>query len=118
MHQWKECQNVDAALKELLINSINEIYIQSLQNCMNGYVNITTCMMRNHLIQYYGQMQPQDMTANIETLNHRWDLSTPIETLIKQVEDCCGFAEDGNSPIHANTLINLAYTNTFNTEMY
>jgi hypothetical protein len=63
-------------------------------------------------------MQPQDMTANIEMLNRRWDPSTPIETLIKQVEDCRDFAEDGNSPIQANTLINSSYTNIFNTGMY
>jgi hypothetical protein len=112
MHQWKECRNVDAAIKKQLINSNDEIYIQSLWNRINGYANITTSTMLDHLIQHYGCMQPQDMTAKLEMLNRRWDPSTPIETLIKQVEDCHDFAEDGN------TLINLAYTNIFNTGMY
>jgi hypothetical protein len=118
MRQWKECRNVDAALKKQLINSVDEIYIQSLRNRMNGYANVTARTMLDHLIQHYGRMQPQDMTANIEMLNRRWDPSTPIETLIKQVEDCRDFAEDGNSPIQANTLINSSYTNIFNTGMY
>ncbi len=118
MRQWKECRNVDAALKKQLINSVDEIYIQSLRNRMNGYANVTARTMFDHLIQHYRRMQPQDMTANIETLNCRWDPSTPIEALIKQVEDCRDFAEDGNSPIQANTLINSAYTNIFNTGMY
>jgi hypothetical protein len=118
MRQWKECRNVDAALKKQLINFVDEIYIQSLRNRMNGYANVIARTMLDHLIQHYGRMQPQDMTANIEMLNRRWDPSTPIETLIKQVEDCRDFAEDGNSPIQANTLINSAYTNIFNTGMY
>jgi hypothetical protein len=115
MRQWKECQNVDAVLKKQLINSIDEIYIQSLWNRMNGYANVTTRTMLDHLIQHYdGCMQPKDMTANIEMLNHRWDPSMPIETLIKQVEDCRDFAEDGNSQIQTNTLTNL-HTLTFST---
>jgi hypothetical protein len=69
MRQWKECQNVDAALKKQLINSVDEIYIQSLRNRMNGYANVTARTMLDHLIQHYGRMQPQHMTANIETLN-------------------------------------------------
>jgi hypothetical protein len=69
MRQWKECRNVDAALKKQLINSVDEIYIQSLRNRMNGYANVTARTMLDHLIQHYGRMQPQDMTANIEMLN-------------------------------------------------
>jgi hypothetical protein len=50
MRQWKECRNVDAALKKQHIHSVDEIYIQSLQNRMNGYANITARTMLDHLI--------------------------------------------------------------------
>lgn len=42
----------------------------------------------------------------------------PLEDLIKQIENCCDFAIDGGALIDEVTLVTLAYTNIFNTDLY
>jgi hypothetical protein len=74
--------------------------------------------MLEQLMTNYGQLQPQDITANMTDLNKTWDSSTPIQDLIKQIEDCRDFAIDGGAPIDEVTLVSSAYTIIFNTDLY
>ncbi len=116
--QYKECCNLDKALTKLIMKAVNNTYLQTLQDRHNGYANVTTLQMLEHLMTNDGQLQPQEITANMTNLNKMWDGSTPLEDLIKQIENCCDFAIDGGAPIDEVTLVTSAYTNILNTDLY
>lgn len=116
--EWREYNNVQAALKKQLINSIDPIYLRAKKDRHVGFNNISLRELLSFLFTTYGALQPQDLLNNQKEINTPWDPNTPFETLIDQIEECAEFAEAGNQPYTAPQILNTAYTLVYNTGMF
>ena len=47
-----------------------------------------------------------------------WDPNSPIDCLVKQIEDGQDYADDGGQPYTAEQLLRIAYTLVFKTGLY
>jgi hypothetical protein len=61
---WRQYNNVNAALKQQLISSISNIYIQTLQDRHTGFANVFTRELIEHLLRAYGNITPTDLAEN------------------------------------------------------
>ncbi len=115
---WRQYNNVNAALKQQLINAINNICIQTLQDRHTGFANVSTCELIEHLLRAYGNITPTDLAENDTRFKTAYDPSEPIETLYSQLEDAMDYANAGDNAYTANQIVSNAYTLVFNTGMF
>jgi hypothetical protein len=112
---WREYQNVDAALKQQLINAIAKIYLRTLQHRHTGFANVTTRQLISHLLQTYGNITPSDLATNDQKFRSAYDPAQPIEHLFSQIEDTMDFADAGGSPYTTAQVLTNSYSLVFNT---
>ena len=55
---------------------------------------------------------------NQKFLNTPWDPTTPLETLINQIEEATEITDASNQPLSAKQVLRTAYTLVFNSGMY
>lgn len=116
--EWRECDNVDKALKKQLTDAVDKIYLRSLRDRHTGFANVTLLAMLTLLFTSYGDLTAQDLADNNLAFTKPWDPNTPFETLIDQMENGREIAEAGNQPITEAQLLNTAYVLVYNTGLY
>jgi hypothetical protein len=110
--------NVDQAIKKLIIESLDDAYLNVLSDEIVGYANCTSLQLLTHLLTYYAIIAPTELTQNYERLNTPYDPNQPIETLFHQIQDARAFAVAGGQPYGAAMIVNVAYTLVFNTGFF
>jgi hypothetical protein len=115
---WREYKNVDAALKQQLISTVDCLYVRTLQHRHTGFANVTTRALIRHLLATYGNITPQDLAHNDAKFRAAYDPSQPIETLFSQIEDTMDFADAGGSPYTATQIVTNAYSIVFTTGLF
>ena len=105
LRQWREYQQIEAALKKQLIDSIEPIYLRAKRNRHTGFSNTSLREILNYLFSAYGQIQPNDLQQNYQKLNTAWDPNTPFELLIDQVEECMELADAGGQPFTSTQIV-------------
>lgn len=118
LREWREYNNVHAALKKQLINAIEPIYLRAKKDRHVGFNNISLRELLSFLMTTYGELQPQDLLRNQQKINEPWDPNMPFETMIDQIEECMEFAESGNQPFTSQQILNTAYTLVYNTGLF
>jgi hypothetical protein len=63
----------------------------------------------------YSRITAVDLDHNFEHMRKAWDLQQPVETLLKQIQDCADFSEAVGVTIYHATQINVGYANIFAT---
>ena len=61
---WRTYCNLDKALKQQLVQSVEPGYIRALRNRVTGFASITTRQLLFHLKSTYGGITPQDLDEN------------------------------------------------------
>lgn len=110
MNQFIIQENTDKAALQLLMDAIEPTYYQVLEDPDEGYADIRLRDLVQHLNTTYGEVTPDDLTANEANLDKQWTPSQPLEDLWKQCTDCQAFAAD-HDPITNNRLIRAATDN-------
>ena len=87
LEEFNQHDQADKALKSILINTFDEIYISSLRHRHIGYANVTTLTLVQHLCDKHANITEQDLNHSDDRLKTQCDASTPFETLIGQVKD-------------------------------
>jgi hypothetical protein len=82
---------------------------------MVGFANISSRDMINHLFTTYGNITEVDLENNFEHMRRAWDSQQPVESLLKQIQDCANFSEAGGILIGHRQKINVGYANIFAT---
>jgi hypothetical protein len=80
-----------------------------------GFANITAREMLDHLFLTYGNITAVDLENNFEQMRKAWDPRQPVETLLKQIQDCADFSEAGGVLIGHPQKINVGYVKIFST---
>jgi hypothetical protein len=115
---YRTYNNVDQAIKKLLIEAFDNAYLNALSDKIVGYANCTSLQLLTHLLTFYAMIAPTELTQNYEHLNTPCDPNQPIETLVQQIQDARAFAVAGGQPYGAAMIVNVAYTLVFNTGLF
>ena len=118
LRQWHEFKNVNTALKNQLLSTLDDIYVRALKDHHVGYMNQSICTIVQHLFNNYGNITPLELEDNDTKMCATWDPNSPFDCLIKQVEDGQDYADDGGQPYTAEQLLRIAYTLVFKTGLY
>jgi hypothetical protein len=112
---YRNCHNVDQAIKKLLIEAFDDAYVNALSDEIVGYANCASLQILTHLLTYYAMIAPTELSQNYERLNTPYRPNQLIETLFQQIQDARAFAVAGDQPYGAAMIVNVAYTLVFNT---
>jgi hypothetical protein len=115
---YRTYHNIYQAIKKLIIEWFDDIYLNALSDEIMGYANCTSLKLLTHLLTYYAMIAPTELTQNYECLNTPYDSNQPIETLFQQIQDAQAFAVAGGQPYGASMIVNVAYTLVFNTGLF
>ena len=115
---WKLYTHVDAALKQQLVNGVNQMYLRTLENRHTGFAAVTTCQLIDHLLNTYGNLTPTDLASNDAFFRTAYDPSQPIESLYAQIEDAMDLAAAGRTPYTPAQVVANAYSLVFSTGMF
>jgi hypothetical protein len=119
---YKEFDALDRALKRLITDAIEPLYLKPFYRPYVGLVGQSTKTVIARLIETYGYILPQELQVNQAQLTKPYDATNePLQVLIDRFEEARIFADDGNLPITDGTLINagiVALKNTGVVERY
>ena len=102
-------RNVRTALRNMIVNNIEEKYISALCHPITRYNTRTPLDLMEHIWTTYGKITTSDLTANEERMYTNWNPPTPIETLYEQLTDGQQFALKGGETIHDSQLARKGY---------
>jgi hypothetical protein len=103
-HVWEEdvqtyrtYTSVQQALKKQIISVFEPMYLDILNDNMVGYTSISARDMLDHLFETYGNITSVDLEINFEHMRRAWDPHQPVETLLKNIQDCADYSEAGGT---------------------
>jgi hypothetical protein len=79
--------NVDQAIKKLILEAFDDVYLNALSDEVVGYANCTSLDLLTHLLTFYAMIAPTQLTQKYERLNTLYDPNQPIDTLFQQIQD-------------------------------
>jgi hypothetical protein len=100
---------VQQALKKQIISVFEPMYLDILNDKMVGYANISARDMSDHLFETYSNITAVDLKINFEHMRRAWDPQQPVESLLKQIQDCADYSEAGGFLVGHLQQINFGY---------
>jgi len=116
--EYLQYDQVDKALKSILIAAVDEAYIRSLRHKYVGFANVTTLQIITHLYDTYARITANDLKENDKNLHLAYDSTAPFENLVDQIENAVDFASAGKSPYTPKQIVTAAYNLTHETGAY
>ena len=115
---FREFNNTDKALKSLIINAVEDMYIKALKHRITGYAQVSTRQILDHLYLHYGRLTPQDLQVVDSQMKTSYNPHEPIENLYEQIEKAVEVAAAAQAPYDRAQVVNIAYTLVFNTGVF
>ena len=69
---------MEDALKSIIVDAVDEVYIGGLRNKYTGYLGITARDLLDHLLDRYGKITPADVEECKKQMNEPIDATQPI----------------------------------------
>ena len=110
-NKFVKYQATVTALRNLILNAIDEKYVRSLRHEISGFANVHPYDLLTYIWTTYGKIDDADHSLNEQRMRAPWNPPTPIETLFDQLEDGQEFAAQGNETIDDSQLMRWAYDN-------
>ena len=101
---------VENALKNQLVNAINDIYIKDLQDRVTVFSTISARDILEYLYRIYGSVTPVQLTANDERFRDPYDGSTDLEAHFNGIDDCLFMADKANQPHSKGHTLTAAFS--------
>ena len=70
---------MEDALKSIIIDAVDEVYIGELRNKYTGYLGITACDLLDHLLNRYSKITPAEVKECKKQMNEPIDATQPID---------------------------------------
>ena len=118
VRMWRELQATEKMLKNILLNSFEEIYFKGKRNRHTGYSTISVIEMIKYLYGNYGVITPDELEENNKRMREAYDPTMPIENLLEQIEEDVEYADAGNATYNDTQMLARAYLLVRNTGMY
>ena len=82
---FNEYSKTDKALKQILLRTVDELYICSLRNKYVGYQSHTTRDILNHKYTTYKKISSTDLCNNDKAMKTAYETNQSIKLLIEQI---------------------------------
>ena len=115
---YQQYDATDKALKQQLINAVDDMFISAISHRHIGYANVTTLQILTHLYDTYAIIRDPDLTENKERMEAAYDINMPIETLFEQIEDAVEYAAQAHTPFTNAQVVSTAYMLVHKTGMF
>ena len=99
----------DKALKLHALQTLQEVFFKELKDDSVSYTRVTISDILKYLWANYGQINNDQLTANIMRVATPWSPPTPIDNLFNQLKTCIKFVVDGLDPITKATAISTGF---------
>lgn len=96
--EWQEYLATDIALKNQLVNAIDDLYLENLCSCVTGHTSFTTLTMLCHLHNLYAQLTPAELDANDQTMKAPYDANLFFKKIVKQIEKAVLIGDTAGTP--------------------
>ena len=100
-------QRVKGDLKRMILDAVDDTYVNALEDDEMGYADVTPLRMVTHLQNNYSLIPQTDIKANRNKLSDAWDPTQEIEGLWTRIRKCKAFAANANEPLNNNEIIRL-----------
>ena len=100
---------MDNALKLIIVESVNPLYIQELSHQYTGFLGVTTHDIITHLLTQYRKITAADLDMNRKTMSEPYDPSLPIDVFFKRIDDAIQYADDGKVPFTKPQILQMVY---------
>ena len=118
LQEYRKYCATRTALKNLIINAVDDTYISKLKHAKTKYALVTPLELLEHLHKTYGTVDDHDKTENEERMKEAWCPPTPIEKLFTQLQEGQEFAQFGGESISDGQLVRWGYNNIKNTGLF
>ena len=98
MREFRLFKAVDNALKNQLVNAIDDIYIKDLQDRVTGFDTCSAREILKHLYWPYGSVTPAQLMVNNERFRAPYDGSTDLEAYFNGIDDYLFMEDKSNQP--------------------
>ena len=106
------------ALRQILLTTVDKMYIRSLRHKYVGYSLKTTRTILDHLYKTYASISSADLQENDAVFRTPYDINKPIETLFGRVENCGDYAATGNPPYSLEQVLGIAFQIVYQTGLF
>ena len=86
---FKNHYNMDLALKALIIEAVDAVYLEEKRDRYTGFLAVTAQDLVTHLLQRYGKITALDLMSNKQKMDEPLDPSVPIDVYFKRIDECC-----------------------------
>ena len=76
---YENHHTMEDALKTIIIDAVDEVYIGELRNKYTGYLGITSRDLLDHLLDRYGKITPADVKECKKQMNKPINATQPID---------------------------------------
>ena len=116
---FRECQSVQKALRQQLVQAVPKIYLDSLRDQITNSISRPIRGILQHLFDTYGNVTPQRIAEETEKLTSSiFDPIEPVDTLFMQIETLSVLADAGHSPFTPQQIVNFAYNAILKTRKF
>ena len=116
---YNECQQVELALRNQLIEAIEPIYLKPLRNRNTDMINNPIPEIITFLKDRYGKISdPKLQDMERELLEFVWDPTDQPDTVFNRVDEYVDLCEMINQPINDRKQVQLAYCIFHKTGVY
>ena len=102
-------QTMEDALKSIIINAVDEVYIGELRNKYTGYLGITARDLLDHLLDRYGKITPADVEECKKQTNKPINATQAIDIDFKRINNTVQYAANGNVAFKMEQILQTAY---------
>ena len=109
---------MDDALKNQLLDAVEDPYVSKLRNRYTRYMGVTTRDQLDCLMDRYGNITAADLKANEARIKESLDNSRPFDVFFQRINDAVHYADDGKNPFTAKNILQTALHSVNATCMY
>ena len=101
--------NMDYALKSLIIDTIHETYLCEKRSKYTGFLGVSARDLLDHLLARYGQITAADIAACQARMSEPFDATLSIDLFFHKIDDCIQYASDGDVDFTQGQILQIAY---------
>ena len=110
--------NMDDALKGIIIDTIEDPYLCEMRNKYTGYLGVTTRDLLDHLLDRYGKITPADIEECKKRMNEAIDTTQPIDVYFHKIDECIQYAANGKVAFTPEQILQTTYHAVNTSGMY
>ena len=118
LREYKLYNNVQAALRLILVEAIRENYLDAYKEPYIGLNNRTPKEIILYAWRTFAKISNHQKMENDKLFRQKWDPSEPFEAVIKRIDQAIEIAEFANMPYNENQILSNAYKIVSSTGLY